>query len=95
MNNLKRIKNGQQAPLFTAKDYKGNKLSLENYLGEKVLLSFHVFGSCPFCNLRVKELDEKYSEFIDISKDHLAIVLLKIQEEFSRARESILGSEEV
>lgn len=39
-------------------------------------------------------IDEKYSEFIDISKDHLAIVLLKIQEEFARARESILGSEE-
>ena len=63
MNNLKRIKSGQQAPLFTAKDYKGNELSLENYRGKKVLLSFHVFGSCPFCNLRVKELGEKYSEW--------------------------------
>ncbi len=39
-------------------------------------------------------IDENYLEFIDINKDHLARVLLKVQEEFSRTKESILGSEE-
>lgn len=39
-------------------------------------------------------LDENYSNYIDISKDQLAKVLLRVQEEFSRTKESIIGGEE-
>jgi len=39
-------------------------------------------------------IDENYSEYVNINKDQLAKVLLRVQEEFSRTRESILGGEE-
>lgn len=59
---MKKLKKGDWAPNFNAEDYRNNELSLEKYRGKKVLLSFHAFGSCPFCNLRVRELSNEYQE---------------------------------
>lgn len=60
---MNKLKQGDIAPPFYARDYRGNKINLKDFRGKKVLLSFHAFGSCPFCNLRVKELNEKYQNW--------------------------------
>lgn len=60
---MKQLKRGEKAPEFTSFDYRGEKIKLSNYQGKKVLLSFHAFGSCPFCNLRVRELAIKSKEW--------------------------------
>jgi thioredoxin-dependent peroxiredoxin len=57
---MKKLKVGQTAPNFTAKNYSGSQVNLKDYRGKKVLLSFHAFASCPFCNLRINELKNEY-----------------------------------
>jgi len=59
---MNRLKKGQLSPNFIATNYLGQEVKLESYKGKKVLLSFHVFASCPFCNLRINELAKKYRE---------------------------------
>lgn len=44
----KLLKEGEQAPLFTAKDLNGNTISLEQLRGKKVLLNFS-FTGCGYC----------------------------------------------
>lgn len=58
-----KLKKGELSPSFFATNYLGEEVKLENFKGKKVLLSFHVFGSCPFCNLRVRELGKKNDEW--------------------------------
>ena len=53
---MKKLKKGAQAPNFRATNYLGDGINLNDLRGKKILLSFHVFASCPFCNLRVNEL---------------------------------------
>lgn len=57
---MNEIKKGRPAPDFKAKNYLNDNVNLKEFRGKKVLLSFHVFASCPFCNLRVNELKNKY-----------------------------------
>lgn len=58
-----RLKKGDKALSFETSDIYGNPIRLEDFSGKKILLSFYRFSSCPFCNLRVHELIQKYSEF--------------------------------
>lgn len=51
------------APNFVLKDIEGNLINLRSYQGKKVLLSFFRYASCPFCNLRVHELIQRYPHF--------------------------------
>lgn len=60
---MKKLKKGELAPNFNARDYRNNEIDLKDYRGKKILLSFHAFGSCPFCNLRVRELSNEYQEW--------------------------------
>lgn len=60
---MNKIKKGNISPNFQARDYLNNRVNLKEFRGKKVLLSFHVFASCPFCNLRVNELKNKYDEW--------------------------------
>jgi len=60
---MKELRIGQVAPDFQAQNYSGDEVRLKDLRGKKVLLSFHVFASCPFCNLRVNELKNKYPEW--------------------------------
>ena len=63
LRGMKRLRRGDEAPLFVGMEYRGKQIKLENYRGKKVLLAFHAFGSCPFCNLRVRELTERYNQW--------------------------------
>lgn len=55
-----RISTGEKARNFEVKDLSGNKVSLQDYQGKKLMLSFYRYASCPLCNLRVHELSERY-----------------------------------
>ncbi|WP_373496628.1 peroxiredoxin family protein [Aquiflexum sp.] len=53
----------EKSPEFKIKDYLGNTLSLTDYKGQKIMLSFFRGASCPFCNMRVRELIQSYGKF--------------------------------
>lgn len=58
-----RLKKGQRAPMFEVKDIFDQTISLETYRGNRLLISFYRFSSCPFCNLRIAKLLEHYPEY--------------------------------
>lgn len=60
---MNKLKKNDNAIGFTLKDYQGNTINLLDYKGNKILLSFFRGASCPFCNLRVNQLINQYSEF--------------------------------
>lgn len=79
---------GAQAPAFTLNDLNGNPVSLAQFRGRRVLLSFYRYASCPFCNLRVHQLSQRAAEWQARGLDLVAV--------FQSPRESILehaGSE--
>jgi len=58
-----RLKKDSPAIDFETIDYLGNDIKLSNIKEKKVFLTFFRGASCPFCNLRVRELIQKSSEF--------------------------------
>jgi len=59
----KGIKVGDMAPDFTLKDQFGNDVKLSALRGKKVLLSFHPLAWTPICELQMRSLELKKSEF--------------------------------
>lgn len=51
-----RLTEGAHAPEFVRQDLDDTTVALEEYRGRHVLLSFYRFSTCPFCNLRVREV---------------------------------------
>lgn len=75
---------GSTAPQFSTHDIFGNPLSLEDYAGQALLLSFFRNGKCAICNLQVHKLIQKYPEY----REHgLQIVAV-----FESPRESVLAN---
>ena len=60
---MKKLKSNDLAIGFNRNDYLGNNIDLTNYKGKKTLLIFFRGASCPFCNLRINQLINKYPEF--------------------------------
>ncbi len=59
-----RLSVGQAAPDFEVTDIKtGKPIRLADFRGHKLLLSFHRYAACPFCNLHVHELSKCNDEF--------------------------------
>ena len=48
---------------FTTKDIYGLTVSLDEFAGKPVMLSFFRDAACPFCNFRVYELANNYNEW--------------------------------
>jgi peroxiredoxin Q/BCP len=57
------LRQGVIAPLFHAVDQNGKPVSLVNYRGRKVLLSFFRFSACALCNLRIHHFIKRYPEW--------------------------------
>ena len=53
---------GQIAPDFRGKTYTGDPIDLSQMRGTKVWLAFHRWAHCPLCNLRIKEVIDRYAE---------------------------------
>ena len=57
------IEVGKKAPDFTLKDQNGKQHTLSEYLGKKVVLSFHPLAFTPVCAIQMKTLEEKIQDF--------------------------------
>ena len=58
-----KLKNNNHAIDFIVSDYLNNQVTLSDYKGKKILLSFFRGAACPFCNMRIRELINNYSKF--------------------------------
>jgi thioredoxin-dependent peroxiredoxin len=59
-----RLSAGQAAPDFEVTDIStGKPITLSDFRGHKLLMSFHRYAACPFCNLHVHELSKRFEEF--------------------------------
>ena len=70
---------GMKAPDFTLPDKDGNKVSLSDFLGKKVVLYFYPKDNTPGCTRQACAFAQNYSEFekrgvavIGISRDSVA-----------------------
>ncbi len=70
------LQKGDKAPNFTAKDQDGNKISLEDLRGKKVILYFYPKDSTPGCTAEACDFRDNYSslasqgfEVIGVSAD--------------------------
>ncbi|XMB87100.1 peroxiredoxin family protein [Mycoplasmatota bacterium WC44] len=68
-----RLKKGQVAPNFLVKDYYGNDVSIDALKGQKVLLSFYRYASCPLCNLRIHNIINKMDYFRERNLNVIAV----------------------
>jgi peroxiredoxin len=58
-----RITPGMRAPAFHTEDIFGRSISVEQFAGSPLLLSFYRNGRCALCNLRVHELITRYPTY--------------------------------
>jgi thioredoxin-dependent peroxiredoxin len=68
-----RLHPSAQAPAFTTTDLDGKTLSLSDYRGRKLMLSFYRYASCPFCNLRIHALRQRAQGWQDQGMDMIAV----------------------
>lgn len=57
-----RLKPGDTAPPFETTTIDGRPIRLDRYRGQKLLLAFFRYASCPLCNLRISELIRHHAE---------------------------------
>ncbi len=55
-----KIKAGQQLPLLSGQSFNNGVISLTDYRGAPLILSFYRYAACPFCNLRMHHFINKY-----------------------------------
>jgi peroxiredoxin len=58
-----RLRVGEQAPWFTARDIYGRWFSLGSYHGKGLLLSFNRAAVCPLCNIRTFYLIDRAQRY--------------------------------
>ena len=83
-----KIKPPQAAPNFTVRDVKGNLVSLADYRGKKVLLTFYRNVGCPICNLRFHELQNQAAHF-----QAKGLVVLAVYESSAELMKQYVGDE--
>ena len=52
---------GEKAPAFTSKDQDGNKISLADFKGKKIVLYFYPEDNTPTCTVQACNLRDNYS----------------------------------
>ena len=57
------LKAGDKAPNFTAKDEKGNTITLSDYKGKKLVLFFYPKASTPGCTAEACNLNDNFDRF--------------------------------
>jgi thioredoxin-dependent peroxiredoxin len=55
------LQEGQKAPAFTGIDQDGNKISLNDFKGQKLALFFYPEDDTPTCTIQACNLRDKYS----------------------------------
>ena len=52
-----------EVPAFSMLDINDNNITLDKFIGTKIILTFFRTATCPFCNLRVHKLIQKEAYF--------------------------------
>src|SRR5215470_17167357 len=55
------LKEGDKAPAFTGRDQNGNKISLSDYKGKKLVLYFYSEAGSPTCTIESCNLRDNYA----------------------------------
>jgi peroxiredoxin Q/BCP len=58
------LKAGVQAPQFTGKDQNGRQVSLQDFIGKKVILYFYPKDDTPGCTAEACNLRDNYTDLI-------------------------------
>ncbi len=66
-----KLKKGDTVPHIELPDINGNAFQLSELQGKRLLLTFYRFASCPFCNLRLHQIANRYGELGEMV--HVAI----------------------
>ncbi len=67
------LKVGDKAPNFTSKDQNGNVISLNDYIGKKLVLFFYPKANTPGCTLEACDLRNNYERFQSLGYDILGV----------------------
>lgn len=74
---MKHLKVGDQAPAFSTEDQDGNKISLSDFRGKKVVLYFYPKDNTPGCTAQACDLRDNYQALLNagyvvlgVSPDH-------------------------
>lgn len=59
---MSRLKIGGKIPKLTGDTLSGNEISLSDYKGSPLILSFYRYAGCPLCNLRIHDFIKKYNK---------------------------------
>lgn len=59
---MTKLKAGDKAPDFSAKDEQGNTISLSDYKGKKLVVFFYPKASTPTCTVEACNLRDNYAE---------------------------------
>lgn len=62
---MSELKEGALAPAFEAVDQNGEKITLEEYRGKKVVLYFYPKDNTPGCTAEACDLRDNYSRFLE------------------------------
>ena len=54
------LENGMKAPAFTLKDQSGNKVSLKDFIGQKIVIFFYPEDDTPTCTVEACNLRDNY-----------------------------------
>jgi peroxiredoxin len=65
---------GQKAPQFDVLAVDERRITLQDYRGVFLLLSFYRFAGCPICNVRMRELAEKATAYLQHGLHLLACI---------------------
>src|SRR5215211_5077303 len=61
---MSELKDGSKAPTFTGVDQNGNKISLSDFKGKKVVLYFYPKDDTPGCTAQACNLRDNYSDLL-------------------------------
>ena len=70
---IARVVAGEHARRFRTMDITGRVVDLADYPGRHILLSFFRFASCPYCNLRIHGMIERYAAYRDAGIAMIAV----------------------
>lgn len=70
---MSKLKAGDKAPDFTAKDEQGNTVSLSDYKGKKLVIFFYPKANTPTCTVEACNLRDNYSELTDKGYEILGV----------------------
>jgi peroxiredoxin len=70
---------GQKAPQFDVLDVDGRHITLQDYRGVFLLLSFYRFAGCPICNVRLWQLARKSSEYLRKGLHLVAVIDSRVE----------------